>query len=407
MEEHGNPSRTFAASVARRLAEAGYVALFAGGCVRDELLGRVPKDHDVATDAPPDAVRRLFGHRRTLAVGAAFGVIVVLPNRRDRDAGVPPVEVATFRTDGGYTDGRRPDAVRFSTPEEDAARRDFTVNGLFRDPATGGVIDHVGGRADLDARVIRAIGDPRARMGEDKLRLLRAVRFAATLGFALDPATADAVRAMADQLPVVSGERIGAELRRMLAHPTRSRAVRLLDELGLLGHVLPESSSTGADVLARLPDGPVPVPLALAALLIDCSPADVGVVAARLRLSNEEADRTADLLARRDALRDAATLPKSVLYPTLAAPSAADLVALTRADRLAAGAPTDDAGHAAAVLRDTPRAVLDPPPLLTGRDLIDAGLTPGPHFGGLLARVRAAQLDGEVTDRAGALGLIA
>ena len=404
MNDPANPARAFAASVAKRLADAGHAALFAGGCVRDELLGRTPKDYDVATDAVPDAVRDLFGRRRTLAVGAAFGVIVVLPHRRDRDAGVPPVEVATFRTDGGYTDGRRPDAVRFSTPEQDALRRDFTVNGLFRDPATGEVIDHVGGRADLAAGVIRAIGDPRARMGEDQLRLLRAVRFAATLGFAIDAATADAVRAMADRISAVSGERVAAELRRMLSHPSRSRAVELMRGTALFPAVLPGADADrGRRVLAALPDG-AGFPLSFAALFP--APRPAAKAGDRLRLSNGESRRVADLLTNRDALRDAAGLPKSVLYPLLAAPFAADLVALSRADRVAAGEPTGDADHAAAVLRDVPRSELDPPPLLTGRDLIDAGLTPGPGFGEKLERVRAAQLDGEVTDHAGALKLV-
>ena len=239
-----DPDRQFAAHVAAELSRAGHLALFAGGCVRDRLLGKAPKDYDVATDAPPARVREVFGKRRTLAVGEAFGVIVVLPDRR-RFPDAQQVEVATFREDAGYADGRRPDAVRFSTPEADAARRDFTVNGLFEDPATGAVIDHVGGVADLEAKVLRAIGDPAARMEEDKLRLLRAVRFAATLNFALDPQTAAAIPPRADGLPSVSGERIGQEMRRVLSDPHRVRGVELLADLALLPRVAPAVAGLG------------------------------------------------------------------------------------------------------------------------------------------------------------------
>ncbi len=199
-------NREFAGEVVSRLKQAGHQALWAGGCVRDYLLGRVPKDYDVATDARPEEVRQIFGHRRTLAVGASFGVIVVRGPR-----GVADVEVATFRTEGPYLDGRRPESVTFATPEEDAKRRDFTINGMFFDPLAQQVLDYVGGERDLGAGIVRAIGDPHDRVREDKLRMLRAVRFAANLDFELDPITASAVREMADQLTVVSAERITQE----------------------------------------------------------------------------------------------------------------------------------------------------------------------------------------------------
>ena len=204
-------ARDDAVTVVGTLRAAGHVAYFAGGCVRDTLLGRVPKDYDVATDAPPDRVRRLF--RNTQAVGAAFGVVLVRVRRT-------PIEVATFRTDGAYTDGRRPDSVRFATAEEDAKRRDFTINGLFLDPMTNEVIDHVGGRADLDAKLIRAIANPDERFAEDHLRLLRAIRFAARLGFEIEPATADAIRRHAGELSRISPERVTDELRRILCSPS-------------------------------------------------------------------------------------------------------------------------------------------------------------------------------------------
>jgi poly(A) polymerase len=243
--------RQFAVDVVRRLREAGFVAYWAGGCVRDQLLGRAPKDYDVATDATPPQIREVFGRRCTLAIGAAFGVITVLGPKQ---AG--QIEVATFRRDAPYSDGRHPDSVTFSTAEEDASRRDFTVNGLFYDPIREQVIDFVGGREDLAQRVIRAIGNPRDRFGEDRLRMLRAVRFTATFGFALDADTLAAVREMAGEITMVSPERIAMEMRQMLAAPGRGTAVRLLVETGLAEAILPEAMAAfeprdGACAVAR------------------------------------------------------------------------------------------------------------------------------------------------------------
>jgi poly(A) polymerase len=226
--------REFAISVVQRLREAGFEALWAGGCVRDELLGLVPQDYDVATSANPDQVRRLF--RRSIAVGASFGVIEVLG-----PAGTPlAVEVATFRSDVSYSDGRRPDEVVFSSAPEDAQRRDFTINGMFMDPLSGKLIDFVGGEADLQARILRAIGEPERRFTEDKLRLLRGTRLAARFDLQIEPATEAAMRSMARHIAVVSAERIAEELRKMLLHPSRVRAMNLLLELGLAAVVLPE-----------------------------------------------------------------------------------------------------------------------------------------------------------------------
>ncbi len=230
-----DPQREFAVDVVRRLQVAGFRALWNGGCVRDFLMGRTPKDYDVATDARPEAVRQLFGHRRTLAVGASFGVIIVLGSK---EAG--NIEVATFRTEGPYLDGRRPEHVDFAGPEEDAQRRDFTINGMFYDPVSEQVLDYVGGEKDLAAGVVRAIGRPADRMTEDKLRMLRAVRFAATLDFQLDPATAEAVRTMAPEIHVVSAERIAQELKKMLVDPHRRRAIELARDTHLLVEILPE-----------------------------------------------------------------------------------------------------------------------------------------------------------------------
>src|SRR6186997_3487253 len=215
--------RAFAVEIAQKLRAAGFEALWAGGCVRDELLGLTPKDYDVATSATPDQIRDLFGRRRTLPIGAAFGVITVLG---PRTAG--QIEVATFRSDAAYSDGRHPDSVTFTTAEHDAERRDFTINGLFYDPVAEQVVDYVGGQDDLHKRTIRAIGDARARLGEDKLRMLRAVRFATAFDFTIDADTLRAIQKMAAELNTVSAERIGMEVRLMLIDPNRAVALRLL-----------------------------------------------------------------------------------------------------------------------------------------------------------------------------------
>src|SRR6478609_9961704 len=221
--------REFAIDVVRRLRAAGFEALWAGGCVRDELLGLPPRDYDVATSAKPDQIRDLFGHRRTLPIGASFGVITVLGPRA---AG--QIEVATFRTDATYSDGRHPDSVTFTTAEHDAQRRDFTINGLFYDPVAKQVVDYVGGQQDLKDHILRAIGDPRLRLSEDKLRMLRAVRFAAAFNFTVDPDTLLAIQKLAPEINSVSAERVGSEIRRMLVDPNRAIALSLLGETNLL-----------------------------------------------------------------------------------------------------------------------------------------------------------------------------
>src|SRR6266404_2812348 len=233
-ESNRSPMEEAARKVAARLRDAGHIAYFAGGCVRDLLNGKVPKDIDIATDARPELVQRMFP--RTYAVGAHFGVIVVHENGFQ-------FEVATFRSDGAYLDGRRPVEVHFATAEEDAARRDFTINGMFFDPEKEEVIDFVGGRADLERKLIRAIGDPAQRFAEDRLRVLRAVRFATVLGFEIDPATWDAVRASAASINEISAERIREELVRIFLSPNRARGWDLLDASGLMRVILPELDS--------------------------------------------------------------------------------------------------------------------------------------------------------------------
>ena len=397
--DHGPPvtPRAAATWVARRLREAGYRALFAGGCVRDALLGLEPADHDVATDADPEAVRRVFP--RAIGVGEAFGVMLVRHGGRT-------VEVATFRADGNYADGRRPDAVRFSDDREDALRRDFTVNGLFEDPETGEVIDHVGGRADLAAGVLRAIGDPDARLAEDRLRALRAVRFAARFSLAVDPATEAAVRRVAHDLRAVSRERIGNELRRMLAHPTRAEAVRLVERLGLARSVLGENGGpTDLSLLSGLPAG-ASVEESLAAWMLGRPPSDGSPVRqARWRdalvLSNSESDGLAAILRMRPRIAaewkgaDAAGRKRMA-----AAPGFEGALVLLQVE----GRP-----EAADAARDLPAlraAGLAPPPFVTGDDLVALGMRPGPSFRPLLDRAYDLQLNGVVADREAALAAV-
>jgi poly(A) polymerase len=276
--------REFATDVVRRLRAAGHQALWAGGCVRDMLLGREPDDFDVATDARPEQVQTLF--KRTVAVGVSFGVIQVLGPRP------LAVEVATFRSDGSYSDGRHPDTVVFSSPEEDARRRDFTVNGMFFDPIEEKYIDYVGGQDDLQAGVLRAIGDPVQRFSEDKLRLLRAVRFATRFQLKLDPATAAAIRAMAGEITVVSAERIAEELRKLLTDPRRAEGMGLLAYVGLSAVLLPEVADVAkaVRVLESLPTD-ASFPLALAAILQDLDSKAAGRTCLRLKLSNAERAR--------------------------------------------------------------------------------------------------------------------
>ena len=411
--------RDFAEQVVRQLTDAGYTALWAGGCVRDLLIGRQPKDYDVATSARPEQVRDVFGKRKTLSVGESFGVIVVLG---PKSAG--QVEVATFRTDGNYLDGRRPETVVFSSPEEDAQRRDFTINGMFYDPLKKQVMDYVGGEHDLAKGVLRAIGDPHARMEEDKLRMLRAVRFTSTFEFALDEATADAVRSMSDQISVVSAERIAQELRRMLVDQHRYRAIELCHDLGLLLRILPELQPVVSDVerWQRLVSGlrllvEPDFTLAFALLLDAIVEADdesaasgaglAGKTGRRLKLSNHEIDDASWLLKHRRSLDDASSLPLSQLKRILAQKLAPDLLALIRARSLANDQQPDDALFCEEYLRTTPREILDPTPLISGDDLIKAGFRPGPQFKEILDRVRDAQLELSMSTPAEAMELAA
>jgi poly(A) polymerase len=443
--------REFAIDVVRRLRQAGHEALWAGGCVRDELLGHVPKDYDVATSARPEQVRRLF--HPTVAVGASFGVIEVLGPRTP--AGRFNVQVATFRSDVSYSDGRRPDAVVFSSAQEDALRRDFTINGMFFDPLEDRLVDYVGGQDDLRRRILRAIGDPLERFAEDKLRLLRAVRIATRFGFAIDPSTRDAIVAMAGQITVVSAERIADELRKLLVDPGRAHGMRLFMDLGLAAAVLPElvpmkglpqglPRSDAAlpppghpgtileptptndlwehvlRVLELLGPGPS-FPLALAALLHDVGkPRTVGRtpdrytfyshehvgrrmagdICLRLKLSNDERQRVEWLVEKHQVLCDVRQMRASKLKPLLAHPGITELLALHRADALASQKDTAHVEYCEQLLREWTAADLNPAPLVTGDDLTAWGLQPGPLYKKLLDAVREAQLEGTISTAA-------
>lgn len=411
-----DPRRDFAVDVVRRLQEAGYTALWAGGCVRDLLMGHPPDDYDVATSARPEQVRELFGKRRTLAIGASFGVILV-QGPRGQDTG--DVEVATFRTEGPYLDGRRPEHVSFATPEEDAQRRDFTINGMFYDPLADQIHDYVGGRDDLERSLVRAIGDARSRFTEDKLRMLRAVRMTARFAFQLEPATADAVRQMAKEILVVSSERIAQELRKMLTHVRRAMAMSLADELALLPVILPELSP-----ILKSPDGAAwdrtlrmldqleqpRFELALASLLYEVDPAaspSEGDVAARmaeavcrrLRLSNDELERIVWLTRHKGLPPDIRQWKLSRLKRLMASPGIEDLLRLYRVAAEAGGGDLASAEFCERFLTETPADQINPAEIFTGDDLIALGAKPGAKFKVWLDRIRDAQLEGTILTR--------
>ncbi|MFZ9931661.1 MAG: CCA tRNA nucleotidyltransferase [Chthoniobacterales bacterium] len=426
-----------ATDIARRLQQAGHTAYFAGGCVRDELLGLDPHDYDIATSAKPDEVQKLFPH--TQAVGAHFGVILVMEHGR-------AFEVATFRSDHEYIDGRRPEMVTFSTPEEDAARRDFTINGMFHDPVAGRFIDFVGGREDLKSKLLRAIGDPAARFREDKLRLLRAVRFAARFGYEIDPATWDALRAHAADIHAVSAERIREELVKILAHPSRVRGFDLLDQSGLLKEILPEIEALkGCEQPAQFhPEGDVfvhtramlellppgaPAGLALAVLFHDIGKpptfryhADedrirfsghdrvgaemTGRVMERLRFSRAETDRTVEAVRQHMVFKDVQNMRTAKLKRFMAREGFDEELELHRVDCQSSHGALDNYDFLKTKAEEFANEPLIPPPLLTGHDLMALGWKPGPEFGRILEAVQTAQLEGTLATREQALAWV-
>jgi poly(A) polymerase len=430
-------SKDFAVSIIQTLRQQGFQAYLVGGCVRDLLLRREPADYDIATSATPTQVMEIFPD--TYAVGAQFGVVLVpLPDEQANDDGnalpkARAVEVATFRSDHGYSDGRRPDEVRFTQdPREDVARRDFTINGMMLDPVIGEVLDFVGGRKDLEAGIIRAIEDPARRFAEDKLRMLRAIRFAARFEYEIEPETLAAIQQLAHEIQVVSRERVRDELTRMLTEGHARRAFLLLDECGLLTEVLPEITAMKGvqqppefhpegDVfvhtlllLEHLPH-PCPPTLAWGALLHDVGkPAtfrvaperirfdnhvDVGVkiaeeICGRLRFSNQDASQVLALIDNHMRFSHATRMNQSTLKKFLRMPGFDEHLALHRADSLASHGNLSTYEFVREKLAEIPPEKIRPVPLVTGDDLIAAGYAPGPRFREILEAVEDAQLEG-------------
>ena len=430
-------ARDAALTLARRLISAGYEALFAGGCVRDRLLGCEPKDYDIATSARPAEVTRLFPGSNE--VGAHFGVVIA------KHCG-HHVEIATFRTDGCYKDGRRPETVTFSTPEDDAQRRDFTINGLFERPATGEVLDFVGGLADLRAGVLRAIGEPAARFHEDALRLLRAVRFSTHLGFPIEPATRAALADCAELLARISPERTRDEFTKILTSKRRANGLQLLVDCGLMRHIVPE-------VLAMIgceqppewhPEGDVfthtrimldmlapdaPLELCLAVLLHDIAKPPTQTfdqeagrirfnghdalgahmaesILRRLRYSNETIAAVVPMVARHMQFMAVQKMRTAKVKRFMAEPTFQMEMELHRVDCASSNGFTDNYEFLQGKAAEFAAEPLIPPPLVTGRDLIQLGLAPGPAFKGLLEAVQTEQLEGRLYEREPALAYL-
>ena len=416
-----------------RLHAAGHVAYFAGGCVRDLVRGQAPKDIDIATDARPEEVQKIF--RRTYAVGAHFGVIVVLENDLQ-------FEVATFRADGAYLDGRHPAEVRFSSPEEDARRRDFTINGMFFDPTNDAVIDFVGGRQDLAAGLVRAIGDPAQRFAEDRLRLLRAVRFATVLDFEIEKGTWEAVVRAADTIGEISAERIREELIRIFLSPQRARGWDLLDASGLLKEILPELSAMKGcqqppqfhpegDVfqhtrlMLQLLPNEVSLPLVLSVLFHDIGKPPTATVdeegrirfnghdkrgaemtealMERLRFSRAEIDATVEAVRQHMVFKDVPNMRLAKLKRFMARPTFADELELHRVDCASSHGMLDNYEFLQRKHEEFANEPIIPPPLVRGDDLIALGMKPGPRFGEILEAIETRQLEGTLRNREEAL----
>lgn len=432
-------ARRLADRICDALRNNGHQAYLVGGCVRDLVLGREPADYDVTTDARPERVAELFPG--AIGVGAQFGVMIV------PDGGAQ-VEVATFRSDVGYSDGRHPDRVEFSaTPQEDVLRRDFTINGLLMDPRTAEVLDFVRGQEDLRAGVIRAIGAPEQRLAEDKLRMARAVRFAARFGYRIDAATFAAIRKLAPQIAQVSAERLRDELTRMLTEGAARRAFELLDEAGLLDTLLPEvACMKGVEQPPQFhPEGDVWIHtrLMLEMLAAGCSPTlawgvllhDVGKpptfappdgpegrirfdghvevgarmaveICRRLRFSNDDTEQIESLVANHLRFKDVPQMRASKLKRFVRLPRFEEHMELHRLDCLSSHRNLENYEFVRRFLAETPPEEVRPPRLITGEDLIQLGYRPGPAFKEMLKAVEDAQLDGRLGSREQAMEMV-
>lgn len=436
-----NPKEA-ATEVLNMLRQRGYSAYFVGGCARDLLLGCEPADYDVATDATPETVLGIFPD--SIAVGAQFGVVLVIVRAADGGQAFK-VEVATYRSDIGYTDGRHPDQVRFAkTPQEDVQRRDFTINGLLLDPIENEVLDYVGGQADLQAKIIRTIGDPQERFTEDKLRMLRAVRFAARLGYQIESRTFMAIQRLAPNVGQVSRERIRDELDKMLTEGHARRAFELLDSTGLLQQVLPEiAAMNGVQQPPQYhPEGDVWThtlmlleglqegcarSLAWGVLLHDVGKpptfrvapdrirfdqhAEVGTkmaeaICRRLRFPNEITQQVMQLVANHMRFGDVKKMKESTLKRFLRLPRFEEHLELHRLDCNASHRDLSLYEYAKDKFENTPQEQVRPAPLLSGNDLIAAGWQPGPHFKTALEAVEDAQLEGRLTSKEEALSFV-
>jgi poly(A) polymerase len=436
--------KDFAISIVGTLRKRGHKAYLVGGCVRDLLLRREPADYDVTTDATPDEVVRIFPD--TYAVGAQFGVVLVplpksLVSKDENDV----VEVATFRSDIGYSDGRHPDQVRFTKdPREDVERRDFTINGLLLDPLTNDVLDFVGGRKDLDAGIIRTIGDPERRFAEDKLRMLRSVRFAARFGYAIEPATFQAIQKLASQINQVSRERVRDELSKMLTEGRARQAFLLLDQTGLLHQVLPEiEAMKGVEqppqfhpegdvfvhtllLLDKLPH-PCPITLAWGALLHDVGkPAtfrvapdrirfdghvDVGVkiaedICRRLRFSNHDTEQILALVKNHMRFAHVQQMSESTFKRFVRMARFDEHLELHRLDCLSSHENLASYNFTRHKIAAIPPATIRPALLINGDDLIALGFKPGPQFRRILLAVEDRQLEGRLHSREEAIAFV-
>ncbi len=381
-----------AAIVLKRLREAGFTAFFAGGCVRDTLIGREPKDYDVATDAAAEQVCRLF--RRRIEVGVQFGVVIVLIEDKQ-------VEVATFRADGVYVDGRRPERITYAKPREDALRRDFTINGIFYDPLTGEVIDYVGGREDIKAKRIRTIGKAALRFSEDYLRMLRGVRFAAELGYEIEKDTWREIKKQAHKITNISGERISCELERIFACQSRARGADLLVKSGLMTQIFPsltpEKLKIGIKVLSEL-SSQVPLEKGLAALMCECSGAEAAEAVKPLKLSNNQLKAVRWALDNRAKLLDAEMKP-SELRPLLADERFDMAFDIQHAYQRVKGIDTGNLDKISRRAEKFKTGELMPEPLLNGNEIIALGAEKGPRIGELCRRLYNCQLNGEITTK--------
>lgn len=425
------PIQETALEIVRRLRAHGFEALFVGGCVRDRLLARRTDEYDIATSARPDDVARLFP--RVVPVGKQFGVMLVVP------PGQHPLHVATFRADLEYRDGRKPSGVRFASAREDVRRRDFTINGLLYDPLEDRLLDYVGGRDDIRKRVVRAIGDPSLRFAEDRLRLLRAVRFAATLGFLIEPRTLAALKEHAPEIGVVSGERVRDELVKILIGPRAGKGLELLDETGLLGPLLPEvRAMKGVLQPPRFhPEGDVfahtvamldamqgaDAVLAFAVLLHDSGkPPTFSLrdrihfdghqtegariareVCDRLRVPSRERDMIAACVENHMAFLDVRRMRESTLKRLMRRPTFSHELELHRLDCLASDRDLSAWELLTRKQKEFGEEKLSPRPLLTGRDLIGMGWPEGPEIGRILAALEEQQLENRLSTREEAL----